>query len=171
MSLFTPLDDAISDLGDLFSVEMFSGIATDLNYLIDCVPPGKIAMIVYGVTGVPLPDSKYWQECDGAAITDPDSPLRGGNTPDMATLGRYLRGYDSIGNVGTTGGSNTKALSHSHTGLTNVMNTYIPDNMKTDSDNDEFNGDPTHKHSISSDLSTLNFEPPHVRVRFFLKIN
>lgn len=172
MSLFTPLDDIAADLGDLVSVELFAGIATNLNYLIDCVPPGKIAGIMYGLPGVPAPDPKYWQLCDGSEITDADSPLRGGFTRDMATAGRYLRGYDSIGNVGNTGGANTKNLQHNHTGATSIIAGIDPEQFKTDSDNDEFNGSPFHTHTVANDLGTaINFEPPHVRVLFYLKIN
>lgn len=171
MSVFTSIDDDEAALGDLLSVELFTKIATNLNYLIDSVPAGEIAAILYGLPGVPAPDPKYWQECDGSAITEEASPLRGGNTPDAATAGRYLRGYDSIGNVGTTSGSNTKDLSHSHGGATGIIAGIDPEEFHTDADNDQFNSTPYHTHTIASDLSAAqNFEPVHIRVRLYLKI-
>lgn len=51
-----------------------------------------------------------WQECNGAAITDPASPLYGQNTPNLNGSTddnkRFLRGASTSG---TTGGASTLA--------------------------------------------------------------
>ena len=49
----------------------------------------------------------FWKECDGSAISDSESPLSGGNLPDLNSTQRFLRGNSSTGG---TGGQD----SHSH---------------------------------------------------------
>lgn len=165
MSKYTPMDDDDTQYGDLMSVESFSAIATNINYLIDSVKPGKIYMVAVGIPGVPDPDPRFWQECDGSMITDENSPLRGHETPDYSDVGRYMRGYATIGEVGNYAGSHTKNLAHSHGGATGGTST-----EGTDNDDDMWNTR-SHTHTISSDLnSPINFEPAHVRIKHFIKI-
>lgn len=79
---FVPMDDDIEKYGEIVSVEYFQTLTNNLNYLIDAVPVGRITPI-YVVGSLNIPDPRFWQECDGAPITDLISPLRGHNTPDM----------------------------------------------------------------------------------------
>lgn len=102
MPIPTGLDDADALPGDLVSVEAFTAMATALNYLIDCAGVGKISMMLYGLTGVPAPNPKYWQLCDGSLITDPDSPLRGGNTPNLGISTVTLNNLAYTAKVGGT---------------------------------------------------------------------
>ncbi len=87
---FTPIDDDITEYGDLVSVEMFQAIADNINHLIDGAQPGKIMMIATGITGVPDPDPKIWQLCDGSLITEPSSPMYGQYTRDMVSATRTI---------------------------------------------------------------------------------
>lgn len=165
MSVFTPIDDDDTNHGDLLSVELFAKIADNVNYLIDSNPVGKVIMVLYGLTSVPLPDPNYWQLCDGSPIIDPLSPLVGFNTPDYTDVGRFLRGFSTLGQVGNFSGSHTKNLSHSHGGATGADMT-----DQCDNDNDFFGG-VAHVHSITPNLgSAINFEPPHTRILHFIKI-
>lgn len=166
MSFYTPLDDDDSVNGKLISVELFSSIADNINYLIDSNPVGKVIMVAYGLSGVPVPNPEIWQLCDGSEITNEHSPLRGNPTPNYATVGRYLRGYNTVGEIGNYGGANTKNLQHNHTGLTDGSGFEI----LVDTDNDGYTS-VLHYHAISSDLSTsINFEPAHVRINHYIKI-
>ncbi len=158
------LDDDIAKYGDLTSVELFGGIADNMNYLLDSSQVGEIALILVGVAGVPTPDATIWQLCDGSAITEPLSPLVGQSTPDLRDT--YLKGTTG-GDVGTITGSNTKNLQHNHGGVTS---TFDPDPDSCDFSHGEYYVIP-HHHDIVSDLGTaINFEPLHVRLKHFLKI-
>lgn len=57
-----------------------------------------------------------WIECNGQAITDPDSPLVGQTAPDLNGaldgIKKFLRGSSTSG---TTGGAESFSYSHSHT--------------------------------------------------------
>lgn len=165
--MFVQLDDNITDFGDLVSVEMFMQLCDNINHLIDAMPVGTIIPILHGLPGVPTPDANIWQECDGAPVTHSLSPIRNTNTPDYKTDGRYTRMFTNIGEVGNFSGSNFKNLAHDHGGQTGP-NPGIPDNADTD---DDFWTGKDHTHSISNDLGTYNFEPVHIRIKHYIKIN
>lgn len=162
--LFTPLDDELSTYGDLVSVEVFNGIATALNYLIDSMPVGSIVPIMVGLPGVPTPDVRLWQLCDGEMITDQNSELHDHATPDMRD--HFMKGADVPGLAGNTGGSNTKTFTHSHGGATQP-NDIGGDNSDTD---DDYITIYPHTHPISPALGTYNVEPVHLRVLHYIKI-
>jgi hypothetical protein len=162
--MFTPLDDDLSTYGELVSVEAFQGIALGINYLIDGAGPGQIICVLTGLPGVPTPDPRLWQKCDGSLITDENSDLRGSNTPDMRDL--FMKGANLPGEAGATGGSNTKNFAHAHTGFTQPN--------PIGADNSEFGVNYltiySHVHSIPSNLGTVNVEPAHYRVEHYIKI-
>lgn len=166
--MFLNIDDDQSKFGALISVELFTQLAENINYLIDGLPIGSVIPVLVGLTGVPTPDPILWQECDGSSIMDanPNSPLRNGNTPDYVTEGLYVRNYTTIGEVGNTGGSNTKDLSHDHGGITEDN---PPMDNNADTDNDFWTGK-NHHHSIASALGVENWEPSHCRVKHYIKI-
>jgi hypothetical protein len=166
MSLFNEVDDNITDAGDLVSSEVFSVLADNVNYLIDSMPVGSIICILDGFPGVPTPDPTIWRECDGSEITEGTSPIRDQPAPNYADEGRYMRAYTNAGSIGNFGGANEKNLSHSHGGFTD---NYVPPNI-SESDN-EYPSPTTHRHSMPTDLNTpINFEPPHFRVKHYVKI-
>lgn len=171
MSIFTPLDDDDVKAGTLVSVETFSSIADNINYLMDSAAVGKIAIILYGLPGVPIPNPKYWQEVDGSEVTEEDSPIRGTTLPNNKLRGQYLRGCDVIGDVGNHGGDNLKNLRHNHGGTTTILADVDPETLHTNQDNDQYNCTPFHTHTLLGDLSaTQNFEPAHIRIRTYMKI-
>lgn len=165
---FAAIDDTASKPGTLVSAETFGQLADNVNHLVDASPVGTIAMIMVGLTGCPTPDPTIWQVCNGAAITDVNSPLKGTNTPNYVdTIGRYMKGYSALGTVGNYGGSNTKNLAHAHGGSTGVMN---PTQNVADTDDDFITPNP-HAHGIDSDLSAAqNVEPVHYRIAHYIKI-
>ncbi len=167
MSVYTPLDDSAVQFGDAMTVEEFQAISADLDHLMDSVPPGMIVPVLYGLTGVPQPDARIWQLCDGSDITDDNSPLRGYSTPDYATLGRYLKGADAPGTIGNTGGSLSHSLAHAHGGATGGWN--ATDNG-CDQDDDFYTSTANHTHFMGSALATTIFEPIHYKINFYLKI-
>lgn len=74
------------------------------------VPVGSI-LAWYGDPAA-VPDG--WQLCDGAVVSDPESPLAGRRLPDLR--GRFLRGAGCCGSgagLGETGGQD-EAPAHSH---------------------------------------------------------
>jgi hypothetical protein len=163
---FNPIDDDLIDYGLINSSELFTAIADNLNYLIDSMPVGSVVPILIGLTGVPTPDPSVWQLCNGSMVTNPASPLRGSTTPDYATVGRYMRTFTTVGEIGNYGGSNTKDLTHNHDGQTGLQ----AGDDQSDTDNDHFTM-ADHRHTVSSDLTTaVNFEPSHIRVSHYIKI-
>lgn len=71
------------------------------------LPVGTIIPWNKSLTDVPQRILKYWKECDGSEITEPDSILKGTNAPDLNSTNTFLRGDSTSG---LTGGSNT----HTH---------------------------------------------------------
>ena len=60
------------------------------------------------------PLTAFWKLCDGTAISDAESPLNGGDAPDLNTTSRFVRG------AGTSddGTDNTAAGADTHTHVT-----------------------------------------------------
>jgi hypothetical protein len=164
---FTPIDDdSSSRFGDLVSVETFTSIANDLNYLMDSMPIGSVIPVLIGLPGVSEPDSTIWKRCDGSILVDQNSKLHDHALPNLAGL--YMKGHTTLGEVGENGGSNTKAWDHNHGGLTQPFS--IPsDNSDTDSDYITVNSD--HSHPMPSGLNVpVNIEPIHIRVVHYIKV-
>lgn len=160
------IDDNIRDFGDLTSVELFTAIADNMNYLIDSCPVGEIAMIITGLhINQPALDATIWQECDGSAITETLSPLLGQNTPDLRDA--YLMGTTNLGSVGVISGSHTRNLTHNHGGVTSEEG--ITPNAVDDS-NSRLNHI-AHTHPVPTDMTTpVNYEPAYYKLRHYIKI-
>ena len=60
--------------------------------------------------GTPVPEG--FAIADGSVVTDPGSPFVGNATPDLSD--RFVKGVVSPAAIGTTGGSSTADLSHTH---------------------------------------------------------
>ena len=83
----------------------------DVCHFYHLAPIGCIVAWHKTMTGVPsLPAA--WVECDGSAISDAESPMNGQTLPDMNSTQSFLRGASASG---STGGSDTKDLRHTHT--------------------------------------------------------
>lgn len=81
--------------------------------------------------------------------------------------GIYMKGASSLGLAGFPGGQNTQNLSHDHGGVTQVFSA----GNDGDTDDDRWSAR-AHTHPIIADLSpAVNFEPSHVRVKHYIKIN
>ena len=164
---YNPIDNSYTEYGLINSSELFALLANNLNYLIDSMPIGSIVPVMYGMTGVPAPDPAIWQLCDGSAITNPASPLRGYSTPDYVTAGRYIKGYITVGEIGNFGGSNEMDAEHNHGGATGGD---VGANG-ADTDNDKYTNIPGHTHTIAQALSVfINVEPARLLVNHYIKI-
>lgn len=164
--MFLQIDDDSAKFGALVSVELFNQLTTNINYLIDSLPIGCVIPVLTGFPGVPVPDSNLWQECNNTPIANPLSPMHNTHAPNYTDEGRYTKNYTSFGDVGNYGGGNIKNLAHSHGGQTEE-NPSMDTNADTD---DDFWTGKNHRHSISSDLGSYNFEPEHIRVKHYIKI-
>ena len=177
MSVFTPIDDNVSDLGDLVSKELMLAIANNVNNLIESTSVGMITPILYGFTGVPAPDPDIWQLCDGSPITNAKSPLRGYNTPDFSD-GRMIKGATSSGTPGTRGGAHTRSLEHDHGGVTGIVHIWVPAIGQSSGDTDYHSFNAAHVHSVTGNavygdtppLSATPLDPVHLKILHYIKI-
>ena len=167
MSLFTGIDDTPSDkFGVLVSVETFTQLTTNLNYLVDSMPIGSKVPILIGLVGVPTPDPTIWMPCEGGTVDDQTSKLHDQTVPD--DRGLFPKGATNIGSAGLTGGSNTNSWPHAHSGRTQD---YDVGDDNGDTDDDYITVNKLHSHGIFSDLvGPYNIEPVHIRVRFYIKV-
>lgn len=87
-----------------------NGEVSNVNFIKSMVCPiGTVVSWLKTFTNTPsLPDG--WVECDGAVLSDSDSPYDGETIPDLNGDNRFLRGNSTSGG---TGGSATMA--HTHT--------------------------------------------------------
>jgi hypothetical protein len=75
----------------------------------DRAPLGTIRAWHEDMTGMPSNMiSAFWKSCEGAAISDAESPFNGQNLPDLNTTQSFLRGSTT---TGTVAGADT----HTHT--------------------------------------------------------
>lgn len=88
---------------------------TEINTIFYSVPIGTILPWAKSITGVPALPAQF-VECNGSVLSDAASPLNGQTMPDLNTTKRFLRGSATSG---TTGGSDTVNLEHTH-GLTSI---------------------------------------------------
>lgn len=101
--------------------ELMSKIVINNNFLMNLLPLGSILWIdINKPGGIGVPNSSVYQECDGAEIVNPSSPLRSVGifqrfTPDIRN--KYPRGANSI-DANSSGGSHNHSLLHSHGGAT-----------------------------------------------------
>ena len=93
------------------------------NSLFEVLPPvGAIIAWAKSMTSVPQTLPVGWVECDGATISDAESPMNGVALPDL-NGGEFLEGRATSG---ATGGSATMA--HTHTGPSHTHGMGIYDN-------------------------------------------
>lgn len=82
----------------------------NLNIPMAYAPIGAVVPWMKTITGTPsLPAG--WHECNGATISDADSPYNGTAVPDINGQNYFLRGNTTSGG---TGGANTANLAHTH---------------------------------------------------------
>lgn len=163
--------DGVADFSDVVSTEIAADLKLNIDFLQAVCAVGQVAPILTGLPGVPTPDPDYWQECNGSEITNENSPLRslGANkryVPDMRQ--RYIMMVKPGGQAsGTLGGENsTYAFRHNHGGITSTIGT----NSDVDhSSNMQEARDHYHTVGYSFDYP-VNVEPPHIIVKFFMRI-
>ena len=88
-----------------------NGVAGNINLVkAVLVPIGTVLPWLKTFTSTPaLPDG--FVECDGSVLSDADSPYNGETIPDLNGDNRFLRGNSTSG---STGGTETKDLQHTH---------------------------------------------------------
>lgn len=101
--------DGNPDTTNGYNSVAINGALSNVNFIKSMVCPiGSIVSWLKTFTNTPsLPDG--WVECDGATLSDSDSPYNGQVIPDLNGGNRFLRGNATSGG---TGGSET--ASHTH---------------------------------------------------------
>ncbi|MCH9665272.1 MAG: hypothetical protein K0U41_05430 [Gammaproteobacteria bacterium] len=109
-----------TDFGSTISVSTWMEIVNNINYIERSLPVGSIQIFYAQAVdsqgnSIASPNPDIWLPCDGRLVNDPQSPINGGNVPNMTNL--FPKGSNSIG---LTGGQETINLSHNHGGQTGV---------------------------------------------------
>ena len=171
MTLSTKIDiTEQSEFGDLVSFELSTLLKLNIDFMQAFCPVGQVVPIMVGIVGVPLPDSNFWQECNGSEIINPNSPLRTQGpiinyVPNL--IDKFVRMPISFGQSGVNAGFNSTILfKHDHGGVTSVA----------DPGNDIDDGSTvqdavSHSHTVSMDFpNPVNMEPPFYTVKFYMRI-
>lgn len=155
------------DLSTTIATGLWKKAAQLLEYLNKSHPVGMIIWFRATQDLLPeMPDSKYWQEFDGSAVTNPLSPYFGLTLPNLS--GRYFKHPSDLETVHTFGGSDTKNLNHDHDGNTGFTNPRGPFNGDNNNDRP---GPYNHRHTIDDALSSAQDIKPLFRdLRIFLRI-
>lgn len=171
MSVTTPaavkkFRDVERDFGTTDAQALWQRAAQIVNYVAASQPVGRIMVFHATQPGLPFtPDTRYWQLLDGSTVTNPLSPLFGVTLPDARN--RLVRHPAFSESVGSTGGSDTVNLSHSHGGFTD----YTDDREDFQMDNgDERREANVHRHSIGAGLSVLSIVPPYRALQLWVRI-
>jgi hypothetical protein len=159
---------ALLPLGTTQSAWAQTGPSSDSSLL--GVPIGTILPFAGSLEALP----SNWLPCDGRAVEDPKSPLRGSKVPDL-TDNRFLMGVGPTETVGTTGGTNAISPDgrHGHAGTATdrvTQKTGSPRYLDT-SGNKGFKH--THNLSIKSDgLHSHGGDnrPSFYAVRFIIRV-
>lgn len=115
-------------------------MAIILNTITITAPVGSVLSWLKEYTNTPaLPNG--WVECNGQVLSDTESVYDGQTIPDLNGDNRFLRGNSTSG---STGGSATANLAHTHTG---------PSHAHSFSDSGTTGTESSHTHSFS-DTST-----------------
>lgn len=168
--LYQPIDSDEAEVGSIVSNDaIFAKLAENLNYFIDSNQVGSVIWTLEGITGMPTPNPKIWQACDGSMITEPNSPLLGQLTPPLANVGGpgtgpYIKAVNT--GIGLFGGSNSMSLQHNHGGTVGPIGSGLD---QADQD-DDLPIAAAHTHTIPSDLTTYNVEPVHIHLKAYIKI-
>lgn len=156
-----------SDFGTSIAQVLWRKIVDHVNWLNAALPVGTVEYFHGGqlyANGDPIaPPNSCWQLCDGSVVSNPNSPLNGQTLPDMR--GRFLKGGTT---PGTTGGSDTMNLAHSHGGATAAT---FDGEDSFDSAGGSAQGGPSfHNHSISTALGTVSRLPPYAELQPYMRI-
>lgn len=164
------INDDLVKYAKILSQELATALHLNALLLDTIIPVGSVIPIMTNIAGVPLVDTNVFQECDGAEITNENSPLRSiGGEPRFVPnlIEHYIRVPSTFGLSGQTGGLNDNNFSHNHTGKTQIHEN--PEDV--DPSNDAFMGKRTHFHNIEADfLNLVNVEPPFATVKFYMRI-
>ena len=158
------------DFGTSIATGLWQRIAQQLNWIEKNMPIGMViwfydSMTYAGGPNVPDPKATNWQFCDGSAITNPNSPMFGQNTPDLRGL--YQKGSNIVAPFTLTGVPSIN-LSHNHGGSTGIT-CDLEGNNDTD-DSDEKPAGNCHSHSVSGALGVYTLDPPHVELQPYMRI-
>lgn len=163
------IDEIQAKFGKIVSFEFAETLLNNFSVLDALIPIGAIVPIMVNIPNVPQADGNIWQECDGSEITNENSPLRsiGGVTnfvPDMRD--RYVKVPAAFGLAGGQGGVNQYDFTHNHSGYTEFHE--APAGM--DRSDNANQARQFHRHTVQTDLSVINTEPPFFTVKFYMRI-
>lgn len=180
--IFTPFHTEDISKFSINDEEILKILIRDMNFINEFVPPGVIIWININKADVSLPDSYFWQLCDGAEITADHSPIKTDPslpdyprlTPNLLNCYMRMSPDSQRNNVISNSDINTEGsqyhnLSHNHGGRTGY---FQGPTWSEDDDNDGDKSLGNHYHSIPSDLSSNQFidSPAYRYLTPYLKI-
>lgn len=166
-SRLIPISDAEVAFNTPVSEETVRKIGQNLNVMSALVPIGTVQAFAVAQPGVSSPSPDLWQVCDGAEITNPNSPLRTigittNFTPNLTS--KFICGAPNTTSNGTLGTA-TLDLTHKHVGTTGDT-----DGLHNAVSGSTANIRDLHHHTIDDDLGVTNLDPAHQEVLFYLKV-
>lgn len=171
-TMFTSIEDAEVSFNRPVTDEVVRKIIQNVNMLNELAKIGQLIAVAVNQPGVEIPSPDQFQQCDGADIVHPNSPLQsvGGYhriTPNMKR--RFPRGAQSEESNPGTAVDLTNDMRHTHTtGFVCVG--------KVGEDGDERHAysdyNLCHNHGVDVDLEANDpISPRHLKVVMYLKIN
>lgn len=163
----TPLRSLQYDFATSIAQALWAKAKQITDYTNAAVPVGMLLYVYATQTNLPsLPDSKYWQLCDGSVVTNSLSPMVGQTLPDLR--GVWLKHPAAGSSPFSTGGTTSVVLTHSHTGQTESASDRLTLTAKAGGD---FASGGDHQHDIAVDLvGTFVLTPPTQLLQIYVRI-
>jgi hypothetical protein len=157
------------DFSSSVASSIWRKIVNNHTWVERAIPIGCILFFHQSITtaaGDPIdpPNPDIWKFCDGSLISDPDSPLNGQNTPNMADL--FPKGPKEGEVEFQIGGNATLDISHNHGGRTGT--TDDRGNKNADPDTDHVSGSP-HYHSINTKWGVESILPKYFSLQAYIR--
>lgn len=161
---FTDLD---TNFGTTVAKALWYQAAQMLEYVNQSYPIGMLMFFEASQSNLPAqPDSRFWKFMDGTAVSNANSPLNGVTLPDLR--GRFLR-HPKTGEVAlVNAGSDTRDLSHSHTGFTGYADNAGSQNTDDDSADQPAAG--LHRHTIGTASLVVTIIPLSYELQVYMRV-
>lgn len=137
-----------------------------MTYVEKSNPVGMLMFIHATQSNIPsLPDSQYWQLCDGSVVSNANSPMNGVTLPDLRD--KFVR-HPSSGEIQlSSGGQDIQSLQHNHGGFTGFTNPQEFLQMDNGGDRVETSN---HRHTIGNDLGNVTTVPTYLALKVYVRI-
>jgi len=166
-----------SDFGSTVAESIWRKVIQHINWMNAQFPVGLVMWFYQTTTtdqfGNPSPSllrvpapNDTWQFCNGASVSNVNSPLFGQNVPDLR--GWFPKGLPTGNTIGQTGGADSFTLAHNHggTGLALDGDFSAP---RTDNSN-EVRGYNFHSHPIATHSISVSRTPLYLELQPFMRV-